>query len=118
MNTAKKWWGIAGASIVSLLVSAGIASAQQTVTLPDPLGGSESFNSVVLAVTGFLFWDIAVPLSTIMVLVGAFQFMTAAGDPEKVTKARKTITYAAVGFALAVLAGSVSTLIQNFVAGK
>jgi hypothetical protein len=108
MNTAKKWWGIAGASIVSLLVSAGIASAQQTVTLPDPLGGSESFNSVVLAV----------PLSTIMVLVGAFQFMTAAGDPEKVTKARKTITYAAVGFALAVLAGSVSTLIQNFVAGK
>jgi hypothetical protein len=118
MNTLKKGWGMLATAFVSLFASAGVALAQSTVILTDPLGGKESFNSVVLAVTGFLFWDIATPLATIMILVGAFQFMTAGGDAEKVTKARKTITYAAVGFALAILAGSVTTLIQNFVAGK
>jgi hypothetical protein len=73
---------------------------------------------VSTAVAGFLFWDIAMPLSVIMVLVGAFKFMTSAGDPEKVSEARKTILYAAVGFAIACLCGAVTNIIKSFVTGS
>ena len=86
-------------------------------TLTNPLGG-QSFTDVVNNVTGFLLTDIAIPLCVIMVLVGAFQFMTGGGDPEKISKARKTILYAAVGLALALIAGGVTSIIQSILKGS
>jgi hypothetical protein len=90
-----------------------------TVTLCDPLGsncaqGTETFTSVANNVANFLLVDIAIPLSVIMVLVGAFQIMTAAGDTEKFATGRKTVTYAAIGLALAIIAGGVTSLLKSF----
>lgn len=94
------------------------ANAQsQQISLTDPLGGNETFTSVATAVAGFLFWDIALPLCTIMVLVGAFQLITSAGDPEKVSRGRKTIMYAAIGLVIALIAGGVTNIIQSFISG-
>ena len=56
---------------------------------------------------------IAIPIVAIMVLYGGFQIMTAGGDPEKFTKGRKTILYAAVGFVVVLVAKSVSLIVQN-----
>jgi hypothetical protein len=110
--------GTAAASS-SLVLGVTYANAQsQSITLADPLGGSESFTTVATAVASFLFWDIAMPLSVIMVLVGAFKFMTSAGDPEKVSEARKTILYAALGFAIACLCGAITNIIKSFVTGS
>ena len=106
---------LGGAAVSFLFLEISFAKAQ---TLTDPLGGSESFTSVATAVASFLFWDIAMPLSVIMVLVGAFKFMTSAGDPEKVSEARKTILYAAVGFAIACLCGAITNIIKSFVTGS
>ena len=88
----------------------------QPITLTNPLN-SNSFTQVLTNVIGFLFWDIAIPLTTIMVLVGAFQMMTAAGDPEKFSKGRKTLIYAAIGFGVAFLAGGVAKILQNILGG-
>lgn len=112
--------GVTTIAAISSFLILKIAHAQttQTIKLTDPLGGSESFASVSTAVASFLFWDIAMPLSVIMVLVGAFKFMTSAGDPEKVSEARKTILYAAVGFAIACLCGAVTNIIKSFVTGS
>ncbi len=121
MMKALREVGATAIVFVSSLAVTNIALADgqtQTVKLTDPLGGSESFTSVATAVAGFLFWDIAAPLATIMVLVGAFQFMTSAGDPEKVSQARKTIMYAAIGLAVALIAGGVVSIIRAFVAGS
>jgi hypothetical protein len=84
------------------------------VTLTDPLNGA-TFQTVVTNVTTFLFSYVAIPLCVIMVLVGAFQMMTSAGDPEKFGKGRKTLIYAAIGFAVAIIAGGITTLIQNII---
>ena len=73
---------------------------------------------VATAVAGFLFWDIAAPLATIMVLVGAFQLITSSGDPEKVSQGKKTITYAAIGLVVALIAGGIVSIIQSFVSGS
>jgi len=118
----KKMGVVGGIAISSwLVVGAAYAYADtqsQTINLTDPLGGSESFTTVATAVASFLFWDIAMPLSVIMVLVGAFKFMTSAGDPEKVSEARKTILYAALGFAIACLCGAITNIIKSFVTGS
>src|SRR3989344_5523924 len=66
------------------------------------------------------FCKIANCLFTIAMVVGigaalwaAFQYMTAGGDTSKVSGAHKTLTYAAVGIAVALLAGSVPGLVAS-----
>lgn len=84
-----------------------------TLTLRNPLGAScNDLTCPVSAVANFLF-TISIPICAIMVLVGGFQMMTAAGEPEKISKGRKTIMWAVIGFVVVLLAGSVASLIQS-----
>lgn len=119
VKVVKKRMQAAIAAIASFSVFGApyLVAHADTITLTDPLGGSETFTSVATAVAGFLFWDVAAPLSVIMVLVGAFQLITSSGDPEKVSKGRKTILYAAVGLLIALLAGGVVSIIRSFTSG-
>lgn len=108
--------GAGWAGVAALLGGASTAFAQPVsgpITLTDPLGGNESFASVAAAVINFLLVDIAIPLTAIMVLVGAFEMITSAGDPEKTSKGRKTLLWAAVGLVVALVATSVVTLIKG-----
>lgn len=82
------------------------------ITLQNPLTGCNDLSCPVTAVINFLF-TIAIPLCGIMVLVGGFQMMTAAGNPEKFGTGKKTILYAVIGFVVILLAGSVAALIQS-----
>jgi hypothetical protein len=130
MNGMRNIWrgaAVVYVSLLSFLALAGTALAQNNASNPpvlcDPLGtncapGSETFQTVANNVAGFLFTDIAIPLSVIMVLVGAFQFMTGGGDPEKISKARKTILYAAIGFAIAIIATGVTSIIHSILTGS
>lgn len=47
---------------------------------------------------------VAIPIAVLMIIVGAFQMMSAGGDPEKFKTGRKTILYAAIGFAILLIA--------------
>ena len=105
----KVWW--IGASL--LFVEGNTAFAQQ---LENPLG-SATFQSVADNVTQFLV-VIAAPICGILVIVGGFQMMTAAGDPEKFSKGKKTLLYAAIGFVAVLLAGGAATLIKNILSGQ
>jgi uncharacterized protein involved in exopolysaccharide biosynthesis len=60
----------------------------------------------------FLF-QVAVPLTAVMALIGGFQMITSAGNPEKVSSGRKTLMWAAIGFAVVILAGGVVAIITN-----
>ena len=82
------------------------------VTLFDPLQG-QGFSAILASVVNFLVVDIAIPLTSIMVLVGAFQMITYSGDPEKYGKGRKTLLWAAIGFVVSLVATSVVTLIRG-----
>lgn len=61
-----------------------------------------SIEELLNGVAAFLL-TIAIPIATIMIIVGAFQILTSAGNPEKVTTGKKTIIYAAVGIAIIAL---------------
>jgi hypothetical protein len=108
--------GLAG--VAAAVLSSNVALAQG-ITLCDPLGknctpGGESFSSVATSVTQFLIQDIAIPLVVIMVLVGAFQMMTAGGEPEKFSTGRKTVTYAVIGFGVALVGLGIVSIIKSF----
>lgn len=101
-----------GTTIIVLCGFAGVAFAQ-SINLQNPLGTNcNNLSCPVTAVINFLF-TLAIPICGIMVLVGGFQMMTAAGKPEAVSKGKKTILWAVIGFVVVLLSGSVALLIQN-----
>jgi len=89
------------------------------LVLPNPLsslGQGATLLTVVQAVASFLLF-IAAPLCGIMVIVGGFQMMTAAGNPTKFSNGRKTLIYAAVGFVIVLFASSIVPLLKNILSG-
>ena len=118
----KRWLPIVGYAAVlfgtGMFSMAFAASLSTPVTLINPLGSSCSdLSCPVSAVANFLF-TIAIPLCGIMILVGGFQMMTSAGDPEKFSTGKKTLLYAVVGFIVVLLSGSVAKLIQSAFGGS
>jgi hypothetical protein len=106
-------------AVVLILGAAPLAFAVlNPITLTNPLGDScKDLSCPVTSVTNFLF-TIAIPLCGILILVGGFQMMTAAGDPEKFSKGKKTLLYTVIGFVVVLLAGSVAALIQGVFKGS
>lgn len=58
-------------------------------------------------------FGILIVLSVMMVLAAAYMYVTSSGDSEKVSKATKTITYAAIGVVAALLAKGVPVLVAS-----
>lgn len=69
---------------------------------------------VICRVAGFVFGFLII-LAIVYVLVAAFRYLTAGGDPEKITKANHTLIYAAVAVAVAVLARAVPLIASSLV---
>lgn len=120
----KIWFGVITPVALFFVGGAGIAFAQPAqnvggqVTITNPLGSNcTDLTCPMQAIINFLF-TIAIPLCAIMVLVGGFQMLTAAGDPTKFSNGRKTILYAVAGFAVILVAGGVATLIRNVLGGS
>lgn len=86
-------------------------SSSITVNLPNPLSCND-IPCVGEAIIGGIL-KLITPIVIIMVLVGAFQILTAGGNPEKVTKGRKTILYAVVGYAIVLLAQGLVFIIKE-----
>jgi|GEM_PF-4106853 len=57
---------------------------------------------------------LAIPIVTIMVIIGAYYMITGGGDPGKIKKGKDYVIWAAIGFAVLLLASSVTSIITNF----
>jgi cytochrome bd-type quinol oxidase subunit 2 len=101
---------VAGAIIFgsSLTAFAAIPDYQTVSFTPDDIRNS------MCNVVDWMFYFLIV-LSVIMVLVAGYLFLTAGDDTEKVSKARKTITYAAIAIVVALAAKGFPMLIATFV---
>lgn len=64
-------------------------------------------------ILNWMFWG-AIVLGVAMFLVGGYTYATSGGDAEKVSKATKTLTYAAIAVAVALVAQGVPFLIASF----
>lgn len=66
----------------------------------------------VYTVTDWIFVGITF-VAVIMILMGAYNMVTAAGDPEKVNTGRNYILWAAIGFIVALVARAVPAIARN-----
>ncbi len=73
----------------------------QSVSLPNPLEAN-SFEELIDSVINIIFY-LALLLAPLMVIVAGFLFVTAAGDPNRVTAAKRIILWTAVGFLIVLL---------------
>lgn len=59
-------------------------------------------------------FTILIIIAIVFVLIAAFKYLTAAGDPEKVKSASHTLVYAAVAVAVGILAKGIPLIVGNF----
>lgn len=87
------------------------AQSQQGA-IPTPVTNVDQLNNLLCNFIITFFW-ILITLSVIYVLISAFHYVTAGDDTEKTSKARRTLTYAAVGIAIALLATQVPNIVGS-----
>ena len=68
-------------------------------------------------VSNLIGWIIGVTglVAVIFVVIGGVGYMTSAGDPSKVQKSRKTLTYALIGLAIVGLSGIITAFVTNLI---
>lgn len=95
-----------GLVIVSLLVLPAFQLAQAAA--PDVIEVIPALENI----TGLLF-NVLIVVASLFIVAAAFHFVTAAGEPEKISKARDYVLYALVGVVVALLATGLVSLIET-----
>jgi len=79
---------------------------------PSPITTPQGVLDLMCQFTVYFFYTVII-ITVIMVVYAAFLYITAGDDTEKTTKARRTLTYAAVGVAVSLLAVGFPTIIEG-----
>ncbi len=113
----KKFTNIAVAiGLVAVLAVPAIAAAQTSFSIEN-IGGSVGLGTSDLkqTVVNIIQWVLGILalVAVLMIIVGGFQWMTAAGNDERIDKAKKIISAAVIGLIIVLLAWA----IVIFVAG-
>jgi Type IV secretion system pilin len=117
MNKVLKFVKEFGIPAVSLLLPLTTFAQLQGPGVSAPVSGISSIGAVqstLCQVVNWMFYLLIV-FAVVMVLVAAFKYLTAAGDPEKVKSASHTLLYAAVAVIVAIIAKAFPSLIGSFI---
>jgi len=74
---------------------------------------AQTFAALLNTVLNFLF-TIALVVAPLTILAAAFMFVTGGGNPEQVSRAKKTMIWTVVGLIVIILSKGIVTVIQNF----
>lgn len=83
------------------------------VTVPQ---GITSYSGIIQIISTAASWILGILLAAavVLILIAAFNYITAAGDDTKVKKAKSMITFAIIAVVLGLLAKGIVALIINF----
>lgn len=79
--------------------------------LQNPLGSATTCSILKTITTGLI--QVGAIIGGIMLLVGAFQFLFAVGDPKKIEAGKKTILYTVIGYAILVGSSAIVYIIAD-----
>lgn len=96
-------------AIGNMLIGPVVALAAPPVVLSTP----EDINLKILCPIANILFTIALVVGIIMAIVAAYKYLTSGGDANKVGEAHQTLTYAAIGIGVAILAGSFPTVVGS-----
>ncbi len=88
-----------------LFTSVGLAQIE------NPLD-SDNFQKFLERIIEFLFW-LGLALAPLFILMSAFYFMTAAGNPAQIETGRRIITYTVIGLLVIIMARGAVELLQR-----
>lgn len=115
MNTIKKLAVSSSFLAVPIFWFIGISSAFAADSqLVAPITDEQDLKTLMCNILEWFFWIIII-ISVIMVLVAAFDYVTAGDDTEKTSRGRKRITYAAVGIAIALIAAGFPSIVASVI---
>ncbi len=100
--------------LISLLLSLPIVVL--AVEFQNPLE-YETFRDLIYAIIDFIFY-IVVAIAPLMVIIGAFYILTAAGDPKKIGTGKNVIIYTLIGLAIILLARGLIAMIESVIGVK
>jgi hypothetical protein len=95
--------------VLALVVASATAAWAQAPLEPGVTDLTTVVNNIRLWLIGILF-----AVSTLYLTIGGFRYMWSNGDPSEVEKAKSAFRNAAIGYALAVLAPLVVTIVTSF----
>ena len=98
----------------TILLAAIIPTATGTAGRATPITTLDDILSLIGTVGDWIS-AIVLALAIIFILVAAFQFLTAAGNPEKISSARNMLIYALVAVAIAAVAWGLPDLVQSLI---
>lgn len=97
--------------IIFIIISLALFATQvSAITIENPLE-ADTIEELIDAIIDFIFW-VAVALAPLMVLIGAFYFITSGGDPAKLQTAKNIILYTVIGLAIVMLSKGVISAIK------
>ena len=99
---------------IALLVFINSASAQ--IVLPNPLGNTSDFPTLIDKIATYIAGFIA-SLAVIMIIWAGILFITSGGSEHQVSKAKRALIYAAIGLAIAIAGKGLITLITFIISG-
>jgi Type IV secretion system pilin len=106
-NLAKK--ALTGILLVSPFFAFGAIDPNVPRTNITSLAGVEGvITKIVNWITGLFF-----VLAMLGIFYSAFLYLTAAGDPEKITKAKNQLMYSIIAIGVALLAGTMKYIVQS-----
>ena len=115
MNIIKKFFTKSSFLAIPMLwgIQVSVALAQ-TSGATSPITDETDLQQLFCNIIGWFFWIIIV-ISVIMVLLSAFDYITAGDDTEKTSRARKRLTYAAIGIAVALMAAGFPSIVASVI---
>jgi hypothetical protein len=98
-----------------------IPSFVGAIRIPNPFCPSSNpdcitFEELIEKLIDFIFW-VAVVIAPLMIVIAGFYFLTAAGNPERVSTAKKIIFWSVVGFVIVLLAKGIISMIKQILGG-
>jgi hypothetical protein len=85
--------------------------AQSTISLNNPLR-AQSFEELVVNIVNFIL-TLAIPIVVLMIIIGGFYFVTAAGETSKITTGKNIILWSMIGFIIILLAKGLIAAIKE-----
>ncbi|MDI6717917.1 MAG: hypothetical protein QMD86_02670 [Patescibacteria group bacterium] len=108
--------GLATAFVVIFSVAL-VVSAVEIVPGGSRISDTDSLVGTISSIVN-IFFTILLAIATVMILWAAYNYVTAAGDENKIKTAKTTLLYALLGIAIAVISRGVVTLIKSTVSSQ
>jgi len=98
--------------LASLFGFAGLALADNPIGIPNPLPGTNTIGELLIKIAGGVGTIIAA-LGTIMIVIAGILYLTSAGDPTKMSKAKMAFFYAIIGIAIGITATTIVAVVKD-----